>query len=60
MKVGDLVTYAFQGERTDRNICLIIEAGKYTGNADVIVKWGWHHEPVTQKSAHLKVISEGR
>jgi len=60
MKVGDLVTYAFQGERADRDIGFVVEIGKYTGNADVKVKWNWRHEPLTQKSAHLKVISESR
>jgi len=60
MKVGDLVTYAFQGAPRHKNdIGLITETGKYTGNADVKVLWIGSTEAITQKSVHLKVFSEG-
>ena len=61
MKVGDLVTYAFQGVRGQiGDVGLIVETGKYTGNADVKVLWMGSRavatEAITQKSSHLKVI----
>ncbi len=61
MQVGDLVTYAFQvpGLRKGKpiSIGLIVETGKYTGNADVKVLWHGTTEAVTQKGTHLKLLS---
>ena len=60
MKVGDLVTYAFQAARWRKgqsvDVGLIVETGKYTGNADVKVLWTGSTEAVTQKSSHLKLV----
>ena len=43
MKVGDLVSYAFQAARERKGLSidvgLVVETGKYTGNADVKVLW---------------------
>ena len=43
MQVGDLVTYMFQRTRWRRGLSvdvgLVVETGKYTGNADVKVLW---------------------
>jgi len=58
MKVGDLVTYAFQaGRDAGMDVGLIVEIGKYTGNADVKVLWTGSTEAVTQKSDHLKLLT---
>ena len=61
MKVGDLVTYAFQTLRWQKgqsvDVGLVVETGKYTGNADVKVLWTHEKVALTQKSSHLKVIS---
>ena len=61
MKVGDLVTYAFQGARWRKgqsvDVGLVVEVGKWTGNADVKVLWAGQPEAVTQKSGHLKLLS---
>ena len=60
MKVGDLVTYAFQATRWRKgqsvDVGLVVETGKYTGNADVKVLWTGSTEAVTQKSEHLKLV----
>ncbi len=57
MKVGDLVTYAFQGVRGQiGDVGLIVETGYWTGNTDVKVLWTGSTEAVTQKSSHLKLI----
>ena len=64
MKAGDLVTYAFQAARWRKgqsvDVGLVVETGKYTGNADVKVLWMGpgvaSTEAITQKSSHLKVI----
>ena len=57
MKAGDLVTYAFQGVRGQIDyVGLVVETGKWTGNADVKVLWQTHTEPRTHKSWHLKVV----
>ena len=57
MKAGDLVTYAFQGVRGQIDyVGLIVETGKWTGNADVKVLWTGSTEAVTQKSEHLKLV----
>ena len=64
MKVGDLVTYAFQTLRWQKgqsvDVGLVIETGKYPGNADVLVLWGGSPHALTQKSSHLRVINESR
>ena len=40
MKVGDLVTYAFQaGRDAGMDVGLIVEIGKWTGLTDVKVLW---------------------
>jgi hypothetical protein len=58
VKAGDLVTYAFQvGRDVAMDVGLIVETGKWTGNADVKVLWTGSTEAVTQKSSHLKLIS---
>ena len=60
MKVGDLVTYAFQATRWRKgqsvDVGLVVETGKWTGNADVKVLWTGSTEAVTQKSEHLKLV----
>tara|TARA_Y100000593_G_C4098482_1_gene232041 strand:- start:172 stop:366 length:195 start_codon:yes stop_codon:yes gene_type:complete len=57
MQVGDLVTFAFQrGIGMAMDVGLIVETGKWTGNADVKVLWTGSTEAVTQKSEHLKLI----
>jgi hypothetical protein len=57
MKAGDLVTYAFQGVRGQIDyVGLVVETGKWTGNADVKVLWTGSTEAVTQKSEHLKLV----
>ena len=57
MKVGDLVTFAFQaGRDLAMDVGLIVETGKWTGNADVKVLWTGSTEAVTQKSEHLKLV----
>ncbi len=62
MKVGDLVTYAFQRPRWREgksvDVGLIVETGKYTGNADVKVLWQGTTEAVTQKSSHLSIVDK--
>ena len=66
MKVGDLVTYAFQAVRWRKgqsvDVGLVVETGKYTGNADVKVWWlrpgRCSPEPITQKSSHLSLIDK--
>ena len=58
MKVGDLVTFAFQvGRDVAMDVGLIVETGKWTGNADVKVLWTGSAEAVTQKSDHLKLLT---
>ena len=64
MKVGDLVTYAFQATRWRKgqsvDVGLVVETGKWTGNADVKVLWFGpgraSPDPITQKSSHLKLV----
>jgi hypothetical protein len=68
MKVGDLVSYAFQAARERKGLSidvgLVVETGKYTGNADVKVLWMGKGAParyaLTQKSEHLRVIHASR
>ena len=65
MKVGDLVTYAFQAFRWQKGLSidvgLVVETGKYTGNADVKVLWmgtrAASPEAITQKSDHLRLLT---
>ena len=66
MKVGDLVSYAFQASRQRKGLSidvgLIVETGKYTGNTDVKVLWmgsraALKTEAITQKSAHLRLLT---
>ena len=56
MKVGDLVTYNSPAI-TGNFVGLITEVGKYTGNTDVKVLWAHENEPLTQKSFHLKLLT---
>jgi hypothetical protein len=59
MQVGDLVTYYFQHFRdVAMDVGLIVETGKWTGNADVKVLWTGSSEAVTQKSAHLRLVKD--
>ena len=62
MQVGDLVTYYFQRARwrtgQSVDVGLIVETGKYTGNADVKVLWTGATEAVTQKSSHLSIVDK--
>ena len=66
MQVGDLVTYAFQAARWRKgqsvDMGLVVETGKYTGNADVKVLWMGpgraSPDPITQKSDHLRLIDK--
>ena len=59
MKVGDLVTYAFQvGRDAGMDVGLIVETGKYTGNADVKVLWRGETEPETEASQHLSLVDD--
>ncbi len=65
MKVGDLVTYAFQAARWRKgqsvDVGLVVETGKYTGNADVKVLWmgpgAAAPYAITQKSDHLRLLT---
>ena len=57
MQTGDLVTYYFQHVRdVAMDVGLIVETGKWTGNADVKVLWTGSPEAVTQKSEHLMLV----
>ncbi len=60
MKVGDLVTYAFQAARWRKgqsvSVGLIVEAGKYTGNRDVKVLWKGETKSDTEASQHLTLV----
>ena len=66
MKVGDLVTYAFQAFRWQKgqsvDVGLVVETGKYTGNADVKVLWmgpgAAAPYAITQKSDHLRLVDD--
>jgi hypothetical protein len=63
-----LVSYAFQASRQRKGLSidvgLVVETGKYTGNADVKVLWlgpgAAAPYAITQKSSHLKVINANR
>ena len=62
MQVGDLVTYAFQRPRWRKgesvSVGLVVETGKYTGNADVKVLWNGEAEPDTEASQHLSLVDK--
>ena len=66
MNVGDLVTYAFQAARWQKgqavDVGLVVETGKYTGNADVKVLWmgpgAAAPYAITQKSDHLRLVDK--
>ena len=66
MKVGDLLTYAFQDTRWRKgqsdDVALVVETGKYTGNADVKVLWmgpgAAAPYAITQKSDHLRLVDK--
>tara|TARA_R110001583_G_scaffold62388_1_gene183525 strand:+ start:1873 stop:2073 length:201 start_codon:yes stop_codon:yes gene_type:complete len=62
MKVGDLVTYAFQRSRWRKgqsvSVGLIVETGKYTGNTDAKVLWKGETEPETEASQHLSLVDD--
>ena len=64
MKVGDLVTYAFQAARWRKgqsvNVGLIVEVGKYTGNTDVKVLWTNTPNAQTEKSSRLMFVKDVR
>ena len=60
MKVGDLVTYSSPAI-TGNFVGLVTEVGHWTGplfaNCDVKVLWAGESEPATQKSFHLKLLT---
>ena len=62
MKVGDLVTYAFQAARWRKgqsvHVGLVIETGKFTGNRDVKVLWKGEPDPQTECSQHLSLVDD--
>ena len=62
MQVGDLVTYTFQRPRWRKgesvSVGLVVETGKYTGNADVKVLWNGEQEPDTEASQHLSIVDK--
>ena len=66
MKVGDLVSYAFQASRERKgqsfDVGLVVETGKYTANTDVKVLWmgpgAAAPYPVTQQSDHLRLVDK--
>jgi len=62
MKVGDLVTYAFQRPRWRKgesvSVGIVVETGKYTANRDVKVLWTDKTEPETEASQHLSIVDK--
>jgi len=57
MKVGDLVTFAFQARRDlAMDVGLIVETGYWTGNTDVKVLWKGEPGPQTECSQHLSLV----
>ena len=62
MKVGDLVTYAFQRGRWLKgqsvHVGLIVATGKHTGNADVKVLWQGETKPDTETRKHLSLVDD--
>jgi len=58
VKVGDLVTYAFQvGRDAGMDVGLIVEIGKWTGLTDVKVLWMGSTQPRIEHRAVLEAIS---
>ena len=53
MKVGDLVKFRRHGE----HVGVIVEVGMYAGGKDVKVLWIGSTGAVTQKSVHLKLLT---
>ena len=62
MQVGDLVTYTFQRARWLKgqsvNVGLVVETGKYTGNADVKVLWQGETKPDTETRKYLSLVDK--
>ena len=65
MQPGDLVTYMFQRTRWRKGLSvdvgLIVETGKWTGNADVKVLWtaGQHAgQTLREKSDYLTLVDD--
>ena len=61
MKVGDLVTYWYQGARKDIvHVGLVVETGKYTGNCDVKGSWMGKRkaEGRTEARQHLSLVDD--
>jgi hypothetical protein len=62
MQVGDLVTYTFQRGRWLKgqsvNVGLVVETGKYTGNADVKVLWQGETKPDTETRKYLSLVDK--
>jgi hypothetical protein len=62
VKVGDLVTYAFQRSRWRKgqsvHVGLVVETGKYTGNCDVKVLWKRGALVLTEASQHLALVDD--
>jgi hypothetical protein len=65
VQVGDLVTYAFQAARWRKgqsvDVGLVVETGKYTGNADVKVLWtaGQHTgQTLREKRDYLTLVDD--
>jgi len=60
MRVGDLVTFAFQASRWRKgesvDIGLVVETGKFTGNTNIKVLWKGETEPRVQKTSHLRLV----
>jgi hypothetical protein len=66
MKIGDLVKYkhlhghVVNGAFVSRSWTgIIIEAGVYAGNKDLIVVWS-HGDHATESSSSLQVLNESR
>ena len=62
MQVGDLVTYTFQRGRWLKgqsvHVGLVVETGKYTGNADVKVLWQGETKPDTETRKYLSLADD--
>jgi hypothetical protein len=62
MQVGDLVIYTFQRGRWLKgqsvNVGLVVETGKYTGNADVKVLWQGETKPDTETRKYLSLVDK--
>ena len=62
MKVGDLVTYAFQRTRWRKgesvSVGLVVATGKFAGNTDVKVLWTYETKPETEASKYLSLVDD--